>query len=149
MKEVTNFIAYSIRNAFGIDRLIRSKHPLADIVGQIAGSTPGRSPGIGPVCQRKIGNIALFFSIFFPAAWGRRCFFSSLLIMKWSYNRGLTPKLNIGLRKGRTDMEGHAWLSLEGTPFCERSTLPENYPVKLSERGQLIYWYNEDRHPWR
>ncbi len=144
MKEVASFIAYSLRNASRIDKLTRSKRPLADIVDQIGMSVPGRYPGINPVRQKKIGNIAFFFSIFFPAAWGRRCFFSSLLIMKWSYRRGLAPKLNIGLRRGITDMEGHAWLSLGGIPFCERSTLAENYAVKLSETGRLIYWYNED-----
>jgi hypothetical protein len=144
MKEVAIFIAYSIRNGFGIDKLIRSKRPLADLVGQIARLNPGRYPGINPVRQRKIGNIAFFFSIFFPAAWGRKCFFSSLLIMKWSYSRGLAPKLNIGLRKGIIDMEGHAWLSIDGASFCERSLLSENYSIKLSETGQLIYWYHDD-----
>jgi len=144
MKESASFIAYSIRNAFRIDKLIKSKRPLADIVGQIARSKPGRHPGINPFRQLKIGNIAFFFSIFFPAAWGRRCFFSSLLIMKWSYSRGLAPKLNIGLRKGITDMEGHAWLSINGAPFCERAPLSENYTITLSETGQLIYWYHDD-----
>ena len=144
MKEVASFIAYSIRNAFRIDKLTRSKRPLADIVGQIARLNPGRHPGIDPVRQRKIGNIAFFISIFFPAARGRRCFFSSLLIMRWSYSRGLAPRLNIGLRKGITDMEGHAWLSINGASFCERSSLSENYSIKLSETGQLIYWYNDD-----
>jgi hypothetical protein len=144
MKEVASFITYSIRNAFRIDKLIKSKRPLADIVGQIAQLKPGKYTTIHPVCQRKIGNIAFFISIFFPAAWRRRCFFSSLLIMKWSYSRGLAPKLNIGVRKGITDMEGHAWLSINGASFCERSPLSENYAIKLSETGQLIYWYNEN-----
>ena len=144
MKEVAGFITYSIRNASRIDKLIKSKRPLADIVGQIARLKPGRDTAIHPVHQRKIGNIAFFVSIFFPAARGRRCFFSSLLIMKWSYSRGLAPKLNIGLRKGVTDMEGHAWLSINGATFCERSSLSENYSITLSETGPLIYWYHDD-----
>lgn len=64
--------------------------------------------------------------------------------MKWSYSCGLTPKLNIGLRPGKIDMEGHAWLSLDNHPFCERTTLFENYALKLSETEKLIYWYNEN-----
>jgi hypothetical protein len=64
--------------------------------------------------------------------------------MEWSYKYGLAPKLNIGLRRGRGDMEGHAWLSLDNHLFCERTTLSQNYKIKLSETDRLIYWYNED-----
>lgn len=145
MKEVVGFILYSIKNAFKINRIIKSKCSLADIAGQVGRLKKPGCPETNSVHQRRIAGIALFFSFFFPAVRGRRCFFSSLLIMKWAYHRGLAPKLNIGLRKGITDMEGHAWLSLNGAPFCERSTLYRNYALKLSETANLIYRYNEDR----
>jgi hypothetical protein len=64
--------------------------------------------------------------------------------MKWAYSRGLALKLNIGLRKKTGEMEGHAWLSKDGTAFCERGDLSENYSIKLSETKELIYWYNEE-----
>ena len=99
---------------------------------------------ISPPLQRRIARIAFFFSLLFPRLRRRRCFFSSLLIMKWAYSRGLAPKLNIGLRNKTGEMEGHAWLSMGGSPFCERTTLPDNYKIKLSETKELIYWYNEE-----
>jgi hypothetical protein len=147
MKDTASFIKYSIKNASKINQLIKSKQPLADIAGRIAGLKNRAAAERGSIHQKKIANIAFFFSLLFPTLRQRRCFFSSLLIMQWAYSRGLTPKLNIGLRKKTGEMEGHAWLSIDGTPFCERSTLPENYTIKLSETSELIYWYDEENKP--
>jgi len=141
---VISFIKYAIFNSFQICKVIKGDISLAEIVDQINRVKRNHVTAIKTFTQKGIGNLAFFFSIFFPSIWGRNCFFSSLLIMKWSYSCGLTPKLNIGLRPDKGDIEGHAWLSLDNKTFCERTTLSENYTIKLSETEKLIFWYNED-----
>ncbi|MCP4216184.1 MAG: lasso peptide biosynthesis B2 protein [bacterium] len=155
MKKELFFVGYSILNCFHVNRLVRSEEPLADIVAGLGrqnggpadtASSPlgeGTPTRGGSSFQRRIANIAFFFSIFFPSAWRRRCYFSSLLVMKWARSLGIAPKLNIGLRQGLSDMEGHAWLSIDGSPYCERTCLYENYTVTLSEKDNLVYWYDE------
>jgi hypothetical protein len=144
MNEIIGFTGYAIENFSRIGKITRGDDSLADIVTRAAQVKKGRTAVITSASQKKIANIAFFFSLLYPAARGRRCFFSSLLIMSWAYTRGLTPKLNMGLRQGINDIEGHAWLSLDGSPFCERTALTENYKTKLSETGNLIYWYGEE-----
>ena len=115
------------------------------MVTQVSETNDKRIIPINAFNQNIIARIALFISSFHPSIWKRRCLFSSLLIMKWAHSKGLIPKLNIGMREGLKSMEGHAWLSLDGKPFCERSTLRENYPIRFSRSRKINYWYGEEQ----
>jgi hypothetical protein len=102
-------------------------------------SGPPGGPGNGAVRQKAIEALARVFSWFFPSLRERKCLFRSLLILKWSAARGLTPLLNIGLKfSGR--VQGHAWLTVDDQPFCDSTRLPGLYPRLLAARGGIRYW---------
>jgi hypothetical protein len=120
-----------------VKNIIMLHSTFAEMLAALSGA-PG-APRSRAVRQKAIEAVARAFSWFFPCLRERKCLFRSLLILKWSTGRGLSPLLNIGLKfSGR--VQGHAWLTVNDQPFCDSSRLPGLYPRQLAAKGRLRYW---------
>jgi hypothetical protein len=89
--------------------------------------------------EKAIEIVATIFSWLFPSVRKRKCLFRSLLILFWSERFGLSPLLNVGL-KFQGQVQGHAWLTVGNSPFCDSSQLCVYYPHEMATQGKIRFW---------
>jgi hypothetical protein len=134
------FIVHCLRRAAYIERTIGRESSfekmvwcLSPLAAQIR-QEPGKTP------EGWIARAAESCAYFFPRIWRRRCLFRSLLMLDWAHRLGVSPTLNVGMRLGPNRDQGHCWLSIGHTPFCEPAGWPEHYAVLFHRSGILQYW---------
>jgi hypothetical protein len=143
---VFSFFLYGLKKSFWIKRIICRNASCVNMLGELNKNKTAiceASLLLSTVSQKKVAFISLFFTNFFPSLYNRRCLFQSLLILLWVKKYNLHPKLNIGISHGSKEADGHSWLSINGHEFCERTALPAAYPIRMAEKGQIMYWYGE------
>jgi hypothetical protein len=103
------------------EKLLAGSHPHSGTV-----VSPGR---VLPAARRiqKLANAAAHFHLS-PATCLRRS-----LALGWMLNRrGIPAQLSLGVLKGASGLQAHAWIEIEGQPLGEPEAVTENFQ-KLSQ----------------
>ncbi|MBI2902690.1 MAG: lasso peptide biosynthesis B2 protein [Candidatus Methylomirabilis oxyfera] len=68
----------------------------------------------------------------------RPCLLRCLALYRYCRERGIPVSIHFGVKQGPTGLEGHSWVSVDGTPLFEAEEMLRSYAS--------IYTYPEDLH---
>jgi Transglutaminase-like superfamily len=68
----------------------------------------------------------------------RRCMPRALTLYYFAMRCGVGARFHCGVKRREQTLDGHAWLTLDGAPFLEEESHPEEYTVTFSYPADAI-----------
>lgn len=96
----------------------------------------GRSNPIGIPLDDLIYYVDRWLLLFPYNAKGN-CFPRSVTLYRYARRAGFPVRLHCGVRKSHGILDGHAWLTLDGSPFHELSRQWQHFTVTFSYPAEL------------
>ena len=81
---------------------------------------------------RQIATHVYWISPLLPRRNMGPCLFRSILLFQFLRRYGHLPRIHIGLRKDGDRLQGHAWVTVNGTPLLEQSDPSTRYVENFS-----------------